>query len=356
MSSKPRFVHLRLHTEYSLLEGAIPVRKLPDLCGAQRMPAVAITDTNNMFAVLEASDYLSRAGIQPIIGCQMDLISASSTTPGGRTPAPAPVVMLAQSETGYMNLMKLNSCAYLNAGRQPPGITLDELARYGTDVICLTGGPEGPVGKLLQTGQRGKAQALLERLKTIFTDRLYVELQRHPGESGQPEVERLTERGFVEMAYAMDLPLVATNDVYFPKPEFYEAHDALICIAEGAYVDQREPRRRLTAQHYFKSQQEMATLFADLPEAVENTIEIARRCAFRVCERDPILPQFADDEVQELRRQAKSGLQARLASIPRAAPVEEYRKRLDFELGIIEKMGFPGYFLIVADFIKWAKN
>ena len=154
----------------------------------------------------------------------------------------------------------------------------------------------------------------------------------------------------------MDLPLVATNDVYFPKPEMYEAHDALICIAEGAYVDQQEPRRRLTPQHYFKSQAEMVALFADLPEAMENTVEIARRCAFKVPKRAPILPRFADDEVEELRRQAKEGLAARLAVIPHAAPVEEYEKRLEFELGIIEQMGFPGYFLIVADFIKWAKE
>ncbi|MEO1640439.1 MAG: DNA polymerase III subunit alpha, partial [Pseudomonadota bacterium] len=153
-----------------------------------------------------------------------------------------------------------------------------------------------------------------------------------------------------------NLPLVATNDAYFPKTELYEAHDALICIAEGAYVDQQEPRRRLTPQHYLKSPQEMATLFADLPEAIENTVEIAKRCAFKAYKRDPILPKFADDEVAELRRQAEQGLKDRLAVIPHAAPVEEYEKRLEFELGIIEGMGFPGYFLIVADFIKWAKD
>ena len=149
---------------------------------------------------------------------------------------------------------------------------------------------------------------------------------------------------------------MATNDVYFPKADMYESHDALICIADGAYVDQQEPRRRLTAQHYFKSQAEMVTLFADLPEAIENTVEIARRCAFMAYRRDPILPKFADDEVEELRKQANAGLQERLKVIPHATSVEEYQKRLDFELEIIEGMGFPGYFLIVADFIKWAKD
>ena len=164
-----------------------------------------------------------------------------------------------------------------------------------------------------------------------------------------------TERGHVEMAYAMDLPLVATNDVYFADAGMYDAHDALLCISDGAYVDQGEPRRKLTPDHRFKTPSEMATLFADLPEALENTVEIARRCAYGARKHDPILPKFADDEVDELRRQAREGLKDRLAVIPHAAPVEEYEKRLDFELGIIEQMGFPGYFLIVADFIKWAK-
>ncbi|MGB4826282.1 MAG: DNA polymerase III subunit alpha, partial [Paracoccaceae bacterium] len=194
----------------------------------------------------------------------------------------------------------------------------------------------------------------------IFPGRLYVELQRHPVEGSEggrlPQAEAASERGHIEMAYDMALPLVATNDVYFPETRMYQAHDALICIAEGAYVDQSEGRRRLTPQHYFKSESEMCALFADLPEAIENTVEIARRCAYAVAKRKPILPRFADDEVQELRRQANEGLQARLAVIPHAVPPADYQARLDFELGVIENMGFPGYFLIVADFIKWAKD
>ncbi|MEM9637674.1 MAG: DNA polymerase III subunit alpha, partial [Pseudomonadota bacterium] len=355
MSKDPRFIHLRSHSEYSLLEGALRLKKLPDLCRAAEMPALALTDTNNMFAALEFSVAMSGAGVQPILGCQVD-VTYVETRPGEKPRLPAPLVLLAQTEAGYENLMKLNSCLYIDKGGALPQVTLDQLEQYSADVICLTGGPEGPVGKLLQAGQAPAAQELMDRLKAVFADRLYVELQRHPTDAGQPEVERLTERGFVEMAYAMDLPLVATNDVYFPKSEMYEAHDALICIAEGAYVDQQEARRRLTAQHYFKSQSEMVALFADLPEAVENTVEIAKRCAFQAYRRDPILPRFADDEIEELRKQSHAGLKDRLAVIPHAASVEEYEKRLDFELGIIEGMGFPGYFLIVADFIKWAKD
>lgn len=355
MSSPPRFIHLRVHTEYSLLEGAVRLKTLPDLCSRHDMPAVAVTDTNAMFSALEFSVTLSGAGVQPIIGCQLDL-AFQPVRPGEAAPDPAPVVLLAQSEAGYGNLMKLSTCLYVGKGGQRPQVTLEELEARSEGLICLTGGPEGPVGRLLQAGQRSAAEGLVQRLARAFEGRLYIELQRHPGEGGLPRAERLTERGLVEIAYGMDLPLVATNDVYFPGPDMYEAHDALICIAEGAYVDQQEPRRRLTPQHYFKSQQEMATLFADLPEAVENTVEIARRCAFMAQRRKPILPRFADDEVEELRRQAQAGLEARLAVIPHAAPVADYHKRLDYELGIIEQMGFPGYFLIVADFIKWAKG
>ncbi|AHM02811.1 DNA polymerase III alpha subunit [Roseibacterium elongatum DSM 19469] len=351
----PRFIHLRLHTEYSLLEGAMRVKKLPGMVAEAGMPAVAVTDTNNMFCALEFSETAAKAGVQPIIGCQID-VDYAPVQPGERPNPPAAIVLLAQHEAGYKNLMKLNSALYLRGDGSLPHVTLEELARHGEGLICLSGGPEGPVGQFLQAGNTGRARALLERMAAIYSDRLYVELQRHPGEGGLPEGEARTERGHVELAYELNLPLVATNDVYFPKPEMYEAHDALICIAEGAYIDQSEPRRRLTPQHHFKTPEEMAALFADLPEALENTVEIARRCAFRARTHPPILPRFADDEVEELRRQAHEGLHARLAVIPHADTVEAYEERLEFELGIIEGMGFPGYFLIVADFIKWAKD
>ena len=356
MTQNARFIHLRTHTEYSLLEGALRLKKLPGLAAKCDMPALAITDTNNMFAALEYSVTMAGAGIQPIIGCQVDLAYEAIDPARPTLIRPAPIVLLAQSEAGYENLMKLNSCLYLRGDGQLPHVTLQDLQQHSDGLICLTGGPDGPIGRLLRNGQRPAAEALMRQMAGLYPDRLYVELQRHPEDGGLPEAERLSEQGHVEMAYGMNLPLVATNDVYFPEAKMYEAHDALICIADGAYVDQQEARRRLTAQHYFKTPQEMATLFADLPEAIENTVEIAQRCAFMAYRRDPILPKFADDEVQELRRQANEGLQKRLAVIPHATSVEDYQERLDFELGIIERMGFPGYFLIVADFIKYAKD
>ncbi|MFV0411394.1 MAG: DNA polymerase III subunit alpha [Paracoccus sp. (in: a-proteobacteria)] len=345
--NQPRFIHLRTHSEHSLLEGAVPIKKLIGLTRDAGMPAVALTDSNAMFAALEFSVKALDEGVQPIIGCQLTLDS------GGQT---GPVVALAQSREGWLNLMALSSCLYLRKDGQPVHVTEDELIAHGAGLIVLTGGAEGPVGRMIRAGDAAGAEAALRRLAAAFGDRLYVEIQRHKDESGRlMEAESASETGMIELAYALGLPLVATNDVYFPKPEMFEAHDALICISERAYVDQPGPRRRLTPNHDFKSPEEMAVLFADLPEAIENTVEIARRCAFAVSRHKPILPRFADDEVEELRRQAREGLEARLAIIPHAVPVEDYHKRLDFELGIIEQMGFPGYFLIVADFIKWAK-
>lgn len=348
MSYPPRFIHLRTHSEHSLLEGAIPVGKLPKLAAKAGMPAVALTDTNALFAALEFSVKAIEAGVQPIIGCQMRLM-----VPG----AEGPVVLLVQDKTGWLNLMALSSCLYLRPGGEPPHVTVDELAAHAEGLILLTGGPCGPLARMIAAGHRAQADALAERLAAAFPNRLYVELQRHRSEDGAPMAEEAaSEAGLIDLAYARGLPLVATNDVYFEDAGMYQAHDALICIAEKAYVDQPQPRRRLTEQHHFKSAAEMAALFADLPEAIENTVEIARRCAFAVAKHAPILPRFAEDEVQELRRQAREGLEARLAIIPHAVPAEDYRARLDFELGVIEQMGFPGYFLIVADFIKWAKD
>jgi DNA polymerase-3 subunit alpha len=353
--SAPRFVHLRTHTEHSLLEGAVPLKALIKLCAKHQMPAVAVTDTNNLFAALEFSVAAKEAGLQPIVGCQISL--AYDSAPLGAPPrAPAALVLLAQNEAGYLNLMKLNSALYIGKGGALPQVTMAELFAHSGGLICLSGGADGPLGRLLRAGQAPRARALVDNLAAAFAGRLYIEIQRHPLGDALPAAEAMTEAPMLDLAYDMGLPIVATNDVHFPDAKMYEAHDALLCIADGAYVDQQTPRRRLTPQHYFKTESEMAALFADLPEALENTVEIARRCAFAAYKRKPILPRFADDEVEELRRQAHAGLTARLAVIPHAASVEDYTARLDFELDVIIKMGFPGYFLIVADFIKWAKD
>ena len=348
MTDLPKFIHLRCHSEHSLLEGAIPVKKLPGLAARHGMPAVALTDTNALFAALEFSVKAMDEGVQPIVGCQMTLDAG---------PMCGPVVLLAQSQQGWMNLMALSTCLYVTPPREFPHVTMAELGKHAEGLICLTGGACGPLGLMVAAGKMADAESHLRDLTAMFGDRLYVELQRHMQDNGQlMQAELASEGGMIDLAYALNLPLVATNDVYFPKPEMFGAHDALICIRERAMVDQSAPRRRLTANHDFKSEKDMLVLFADLPEATANTVEIAQRCAFAVSKHKPILPRFADDEVEELRRQAREGLAARLSVIPHAVSVEDYNARLDFELGIIEQMGFPGYFLIVADFIKWAKG
>ncbi len=355
MTVYPKYIHLRVHTEYSLLEGATRLKKLPEFCKANDMPAIAVTETNNLFSALEFSVLFKDHGLQPIIGCQIDF-KFTDVAPDKRSPTAAPIVLLAQNELGYKNLMKLSSEMYIQNDDEKVEISFEQLEKHADGLICLTGGSKGPLGQLILTAQDKAARDLLLKFHDIFSDRLYLELQRHPQGAGLPKEENDSEPVFINMAYDLNIPLIATNDVYFDNGEMYEAHDALLCIADGVYVDQQEPRRSVTNQHYFKTQEEMATLFADLPEALESTIEVAQRCAFMASCRDPILPLFASDEISELHRQAKEGLKNRLSVIPHAAPISEYEKRIEFELKIIEQMGFPGYFLIVADFIKWAKE
>ncbi len=359
------FVHLRVHSAYSLLEGAIHVKPLAKLVGKAAQPAVALTDTNNMFGALEFSEIMIDAGIQPITGCTLSLANPMAGADRyGRKPDPDKIVLLAQNKAGYKNLMKLVSKAHLESeAGDGPHIEIADFDGRTDGVIMLTGGVDGPIGRLLQDGQREKAETLLKDIAALFPGRLYMELQRHGLES-----EKATEENFLELAHAHDLPVVATNDVYFATPDMYEAHDALLCIAGSTYVSS-DDRRKLTPEHYFKSAAEMRDLFRDLPEAVNNTLVIAKRCAYRVEKRDPILPNFADGgaagEAALLRKAVEEGLEKRLQKYvfketEDAAAREEkagpYRERLALELDIIIKMGFPGYFLIVADFIQWAKD
>jgi DNA polymerase-3 subunit alpha len=351
-----RFVHLRTRSVYSVAEGAVAIKALPGLCLGAHTPAVALTDTNNLFGALEFSETAAKAGLQPIIGVSLAVAPPSDGRPTMRAAETAELVLLAQSEAGYRNLLKLSSQAYLTGIDGARAVALGDVEARADGLICLTGGPDGLLGRLLRSGRQPQVETVLDRLRAAFGDRLYVELQRHPeGERLRTEAEEVTERFLVEAAYARDLPLVATNDAHFADQSFFAAHDAFLCIGSGAYVAQSD-RKRLTPEHWFKPAAAMADLFRDLPEAVDNTVEIARRCAYRPRTRGPILPRFAEDEVEALRRQAREGLALRLATAQPSAPVTDYESRLAFELGVIEQMGFPGYFLIVADFIQWAKR
>ena len=347
------FVHLRVRSAYSLLEGAIKADALSLLAAKADMPAVAIADRANLFGALEFSVAAKDAGVQPLVGCALPVTGVGEGPPERWARKPT-LLLLAQNETGYLNLSELSSAAYLEGdGMSEPSVSWDRVAQHSQGLILLSGGPDGPIDPLYAAGKTAEGDRALAEMHRVFGDRLYVELQRH----GLP-VQAAAEPSLVAWAYAHDVPLAATNDVFFPDRSMHEAHDALLCIADGAFVGQDE-RRRVTAEHYFKSAAEMRALFADLPEACDQTLEIARRCAFMVRKRDPILPRFdtgaGRSEPDELEHQAREGLKARLALVELAAPEEEYWSRLEHEIRVIQTMGFPGYFLIVSDFIKWAK-
>jgi DNA polymerase-3 subunit alpha len=363
--SNAGFVHLHVHSAYSLLKGSIKIQKLGELAKADRQPALALTDTDNMFGALEFSDKMAGYGIQPIIGCELavDFGDQDASARNALAAGPARIVLLAAREAGYRNLMRLNSRAFLETPiHQAPHIKFDWLAGNAEGLIALTGGPEGPIALAINADQAALAALRCDRLAQLFGDRLYIELQRHGVEK-----ERRAESGLIDLAYAKGFPLVATNEPYFATSDDYEAHDALLCIAGGRLVAETD-RDQLTSDHRFKTRAEMAVLFADIPEALASTIEIAARCAFRPTTRKPILPRFTvgagasaagaeSDEAAELRRQAEEGLANRIKvhGIALGETEENYHARLAFEIDVITRMNYAGYFLIVADFIQWAK-
>ncbi len=345
------FVHLRVQSAYSMLESACLPKDLAKSARKGGFAAIALGDRNNLFGAMEFSDACVEAGVQPIVGA---LVAVER--PGARTVLSKPVtdwlVLLAQDGEGYANLIALVSEAYLGgAGTDEVRLTLEQIAGRSAGLLCLTGGAEGALARLIAEGQDATAYA--DALVAAFPDRLYVEVSR----TGDP-IESKAEHVLVAMAHARDLPLVATNPVRFLTPDVHAAHDAMLCIADSAYVD-AETRRRSNPEHWLKSAADMAVRFADLPEALVNTLVVARRCAYAAPARKPILPSLAagdaDAERASLAADARAGLDARLD----AAGIidrEPYIQRLNFETQVIQDMGFSAYFLIVADFIVWAKS
>ena len=363
--SSAGFVHLHVHSAYSLLKGSIKIAKLGELAKADRQPALALTDTDNMFGALEFSDKMAGYGIQPIVGCEL-AIDFGDQDPNARNAlasAPSRIVLLAAQERGYRSLMRLNSRAFLETPiHQSPHIKLEWLEGDAEDLIALTGGPDGPISLALHGDHAALAAARCDRLASLFGDRLYVELQRHGIDK-----ERRVESGLIDLAYAKGLPLVATNEPYFAANDDYEAHDALLCIAGGRLIAETD-REQLTPDHRFKTRAEMAVLFADIPEALASTVEIAERCSFRPMTRKPILPFFTVGAGRKLRCGASRGGRAEAAGgggarqpPARARPVAGHHGRgLPASVWRSSstsscRMNYAGYFLIVSDFIKWAK-
>jgi DNA polymerase-3 subunit alpha len=349
------FVHLRVHTAHSLSEGAVPIGPLAALCKQHGMPAAAMTDSGTLAGAMEFTKTLSKAGVQPIMGVQLWLDHAPCTAEEN---GPSKIALLACDTEGYGNLVRLVSRAHKDREIDGvPAVSLKTLRDHTEGVIALTGGPEGPVDRALRLGAPERARQRLAAFQTLFGDRAYLEIQRH----GLPS-EDAVEPGLLELSEALQVPPVATNQAYFLQAENHRAHDALLAIAEGAYLSQTD-RRRVTPEHYVKTPGQMAELFADLPEALDNTLTVAERCAVGFVSRKPILPPYPDlpagkSEAEELADQARAGLEQRLAQVGKTDPEARapYDSRLNDELAIITRMGFPGYFLIVADFIGWAKR
>ncbi|THG38667.1 DNA polymerase III subunit alpha [Sphingomonas olei] len=353
------FVPLRIFSSYTMLDGAIEPKEIAKRAAKRGFPAAALTDRNGLYAAMAFSDAAFGEGVQPVIGTMLGV--ARPDLPEGVAPMVDWLALYAQNERGYDNLCELVSRAHLDRPIDlAPHVDLATLARFTDGLIALTAGGEGTLARLFAEDQPARALAYAERLAALFGDRLYVEISRRGN-----EVEERAEAALIDLAYDKDLPLVATNPCCFAEQGFGPAHDAMLCIAHSTYVES-EDRPRSSPDAWMKPAEEMKALFADLPEAIANTLVVAQRCAVAAPKRKPILPSLAGDregEAAMLRERSHAGLDARLKRIAELAtePLadgwqESYRKRLDFELDVIIQMGFPGYFLIVADFIQWAKS
>ncbi|WP_294392673.1 DNA polymerase III subunit alpha [uncultured Sphingomonas sp.] len=348
------FVPLRILSAFTMLEGAIDPKAIAAQARKLGFPAAAIADRNGLYGAMAFSEAAKKAGVQPVIGALLGV-----ARPGGSDGRGGPQIdwlpLYAQDERGYDNLCALVSAAHLDRpAHEDAHVLLDALAKRSDGLIALTGAGEGALARLLAEEQREAAERYLDRLEALFPGRLYIELARR-GEA----VEEAAEDALIDLAYARDLPLVATNPACFAEPDFHPAHDVMLCIASSSYLEVEE-RVRSSCEAWIKPAEVMGELFADLPEAMANTLVVAQRCAVAAPSRKPILPSLAGDregEAAMLRRDAAAGLEARLDKLEMPESGRgPYRERLTFELDVIVQMGFPGYFLIVADFIKWAKD
>ncbi|QZD95305.1 DNA polymerase III subunit alpha [Qipengyuania gelatinilytica] len=349
MPYKP-FVPLRVLSAYSMLEGAIDPKAMAKLAKERGFPAIAMADRNGLYGAVMFANACKAEGVQPITGTLLGVARDEE----GRTVDYLP--LYAQDEAGYDNLCHLVSKAHLDRPLEfEPHIRMEDLEGRTEGLIALTGASEGGVTRLLAEGQVSHALPMLDKLQALFPGRLYVELARR----GNP-VEEAAEAALIDLAYERDLPLVATNPANFAEPHMYKAHDAMLCIANSTHIDAEE-RPKSNPEGYVKTAHMMEEAFDDLPEAIANTLVIAQRCAFAPPYRDPILPSLAGDlegEARMLEEDARKGLAKRLEPYGEMSDeqLKVYVDRLDYEVGIINQMGFPGYFLIVADFIKWAKD
>ena len=356
MTTQASFIHLRVHTEYSLVDGVVRVKPLMAALAEDNMPAVALTDQSNLFAMVKFTRAALATGIKPLIGVD------ALVRHGDDQEAPFQMVLLAQNKEGYLNLSKLISKSYLEGQhRGVPIIQAEWITQNAAGIIALSGGRQGDIGRALLAGQAALAEQRLNNWQSCFKDRFYIELQRTGRENEEVYIAEA-----VELAIKFDVPVVATNDVRFLKADEFDAHEARVCIHDGRTLDDPRRSKNYSAQQYLRSSEEMQTLFEDIPEALANTVEIAKRCNLEIRLGESFLPQFPipEDETEEsyFCRVSREGLEQRLKVLldesadDYAGQRKEYDDRLQVELDVINNMGFPGYFLIVADFIQWSKD
>ncbi|MFZ9509726.1 MAG: DNA polymerase III subunit alpha, partial [Burkholderiaceae bacterium] len=354
------FVHLRLHTEFSIVDGTNRIDDIVQVAAADRQPALAITDVNNLFGAIKFYKAAREKGLKPLIGCEV-LVQGLCKEPAQT----ARLLLLVQGRAGYLNLCELLARAWTrNVVKAQAVLHFDWLRELGEGLIVLSGAQAGPVGQALLQGDAAHAADAALQLAAAFPHRFYLELQR----AGRADDESHVAAA-VQLAARLKLPVVATHPVQFTHPDDYEAHEARVCIAEGEILANPRRVRKFSREQHFKSASDMAALFADIPSALTNTLQIAQRCSLTLELGKPRLPDFPTPEVggrrmpidEYFRHASHEGLKDRLAQLyPDAAQREReaprYLQRLEFEIDTILKMGFPGYFLIVSDFINWAKN
>ena len=354
LGNNKNFNHLKIHTQYSICEGAVKIDELADFCKSKKIKSVGLSDSYNLCGALEFSDKISRVGTQPIIGTQINI---NLNDIFGK------VSLYATSEKGYKNLTKLSSTSYLkNDGSSQPSCNLEDLRENSEDLVLLTGNYKNFFGKLFYKNKLKDFKLILNSLKNSFKDRLYIEIQRH-----NEHQEKNFENYLLNISKSLQLPLIATQEIFYLDENMYEAHDALVCIGEKNFVDDKN-RFRYSNQHYFKSQEEIEKLYSDIPEALENNYNFHLRFNFKPKKSKPILPSIANKESnspeEELSKLAKKGLENRLANFilkknkieSKEKIVEFYQDRLNHEINIINSMDYASYFLIVSDYIKWAKK
>ncbi len=354
----PKFIHFRTQSSYSFLESTLTIDKLVGLAKTHNMPAICLTDRGNLFGSLEFSHYCVKNRLQPIVGLLLNVAYIHERNKDNF----AEILLIAKDETGYKNLLKLVFHNFAKNSKFPHHITLKELIAHNEGLIALSSYTDGIIGKSLTAKNKDDAIFWTQELQTIFTNRFYFEIMRHNLPS-----EKLIEDDYVNIAIERKIPLIATNKVLFSNYLMHDAHDVLLCIEAGV-TKEVEQRKHMPNSCYFKSQDEMVKLFEDLPESVENSLHLARRCYVMSQENKPMLPSFSNKNISEtelIRKNSEDGLLKRLATkfkienisdIDQQKVREQYFERLDYELSIICKMDFAGYFLIVSDFIKWSKE